>query len=186
MEDIQIIDLYWARNQEAVRETAEKYGGFLSRMAGNFLRNPDDAEECVNDTYLKAWNAIPPARPESFRTWLGRVIRNLALDRWKREHAEKRGGDSFEILLGELDACIPTCYGPEKTLEDQEIANIINAFLRTLNPETRWIFLHRYWYGERLSEIAEKLDCGEGKLKSLLFRTRKKLKIYLEREGIFL
>ena len=185
MEDSEIIGLYWVRDQRAIDETQSKYGGFLSRIAWNILRRQADAEECVNDTYLSAWNAIPPARPAAFRAWLGRVVRNLALDRWKRDRAEKRG-DGTEILLGELESCVPILQGSRQPLEDQEIADLISVFLRQLPKERRAIFLRRYWYGQELSEIAADLGCGLGKVKSSLFRTRNALREYLEKEEVSL
>lgn len=186
MDDDVIIRLYWDRDQSAIRATAEKYGTFLYNLSWNILRSFPDAEECVNDTYLRTWNAIPPARPTAFRAWLGRIVRNLSLDRWKSSRAEKRGGDAVEMLLGELDDCIPTPDQVEKHLEDQEIARLISVFLRTLSPENRTIFLRRYWYGDSMAEIAAKLHCSEGKVKSSLFRTRKALRSYLEKEGVAL
>lgn len=186
MEDTQIIDLYWARDQRAIGETAEKYGGFLHGIAWNILRSHGDAEECVNDTYLRTWNAIPPARPAAFRVWLSRVTRNLSLDRWKQARTQKRGGDDIELLLGELDACVPAPHGTEKVLEDQEIAGLISEFLRELPKESRDIFLRRYWYGDSVADIALRLRCGQSKVKSTLFRTRKALRTYLEREEVFL
>ena len=119
MEDNQIIDLYWARDQRAIDETSGKYGGFLLQLAWNILRSHADAEECVNDTYLHTWNAIPPARPSALKLWLGRIARNLSLDRWKWTRAQKRGGAGMEVLLGELDDCVPTSHSPERCLEDQ-------------------------------------------------------------------
>ena len=186
MEDAEIIDLYWARDQRAIDETHGKYGGFLTSIAWNILRSHGDAEECVNDTYLRTWNAIPPARPTAFRAWLGRIIRNLSLDRWKQSRTAKRGGEGMEVLLGELSDCVPAPHGTETALEDQEIASLISDFLRRQSRETRVIFLRRYWYGQNLSEIAEVLGCGEGKVKSSLFRTRKALRAYLEQEEVLL
>ena len=186
MEDAEIIDLYWARDQRAIDETHGKYGGFLTNIAWNILRSHGDAEECVNDTYLRTWNAIPPARPSAFRAWLGRIVRNLSLDRWKQNRTARRGGDGMEVLLGELDDCVPAPHGTEKALEDQEIAALISAFLRELPWERRTVFLRRYWYGQDIGEIAEALRCGTGKVKSSLFRTRKALRAYLEQEGIVL
>ena len=186
MEDSDIIELYWQRDQSAIAETSEKYGKFLWNIAWNVLRSHGDAEECVNDTYLRTWNAIPPTRPYAFRAWLGRITRNLSLDRWKQSRAEKRGSDGMEVLLGELDQCVPASHGVEQALEDQEIARLISAFLRTLSQEPRIMFLRRYWYGEDLADIARKLGCGQGKVKSSLFRTRKALRAYLEKEGVVL
>ena len=186
MEDTEIIDLYWRRDQRAIDETHGKYGGFLNAIAWNILRSHGDAEECVNDTYLRAWNAIPPARPSAFRAWLGRIVRNLSLDRWKQSRTARRGGDGMEVLLGELSDCVPAPHGTEKALEDQEIASLISDFLRRQSTENRVIFLRRYWYGQSLSEIAGALGCGEGKVKSALFRTRRALRVYLEQEEVLL
>ena len=113
MEDAEIIDLYWARDQRAIDETHGKYGGFLTGIAWNILRSHGDAEECVNDTYLRTWNAIPPARPSAFRAWLGRIVRNLSLDRWKQSRTARRGGDGMEVLLGEQSDCVPAPHGTE-------------------------------------------------------------------------
>ncbi len=183
MEDSAIIGLYWDRDQRAIEETAGKYGAFLHALAWNILHSRGDAEECVNDTYLRAWNAIPPARPAALRAWLGRIARNLSLDRWKEGRTQKRGGGA-EILLGELDDCLPAPRGVEQQLEDREIAALISAFLRRLPAESRAVFLRRYWYGQDLADIAAERRCGVGKVKSSLFRTRKALRAYLEKEGV--
>ena len=182
MEDSEIIELYWQRDQQAIGETAGKYGRLLERIARNIL-GQQDAEECVNDTYLRAWNAIPPERPTAFRCWLGRITRNLSLDRWKAVRTAKRGG-GMEILLGELAECVPASDSPQKVLEDQALAELLNVFLRGLPAENRRMFLGRYWYGETLADIAASLGCGQGKVKSALFRTRKALRAYLEKEGV--
>ncbi len=183
MEDGQIIELYWSRDQRAIRETDGKYGKLLHSIAWNLLRSREDSEECVNDTYLRAWEAIPPARPGAFRTWLGQITRNLSLDRWKSRRAEKRGGGA-ELLLGELEDCLPAPAGAARSVEDGELAELLSAFLRGLSQEARAMFLRRYWYGESVAEVAKALGCGEGKVKSSLFRSRKALRGYLEKEGI--
>ena len=159
MEDQQIIALYWDRDQQAIAETADKYGGYLRSISWNILRSHDDADECVNDTYLRTWNAIPPARPSAFQIWLGRITRNLSLDRWKQQRAQKRGGEEREILLGELDTCV-------------------------LPAESRVIFLRRYWYGEDLAAISKRMRCSLPKVKSSLFRTRARLRAYLESQEV--
>lgn len=186
MEDSAIIDLYWSRDQRAIEETAGKYGVFLFSLVWNILHSRGDAEECVNDTYLRAWNAIPPARPAALRAWLGRIARNLSLDRWKAGRSQRRGGGGAEILLGELEECVPSPHGVERHLEDQEIASLISTFLRGLPEESRRVFLRRYWYGQELAEIAAEQRCGVGKVKSSLFRTRKALRACLEKEGVIL
>ena len=183
MEDGQIIDLYWNRDQRALRETEGKYGRLLHSIAWNLLHSREDSEECVNDTYLRAWEAIPPARPGAFRTWLGQITRNLSLDRWRSRQAEKRGGGA-EALLGELEDCLPDLGRTGRAAEDLELAELLNVFLRGLSREGRAMFLRRYWYGESVAEIAMALGCGEGKVKSSLFRSRRALREYLEREGV--
>ena len=185
MEDSQILDLYWKRDQQAISETAGKYGSFLWTISWNILRSRGDAEECVNDTYLRTWNAIPPARPAAFAAWLARIIRNLSLDRWKLLRAEKRGAGA-EILLEELEECVPVFRNTEHAMEDREIARLISAFLRALPAQKRWIFLRRYWYGESVEEISLAAGCTQGKIKSTLFRLRKALRQYLEKEGVSL
>ena len=184
MDDPQIIELYWARSEQAISETSAKYGTFLWRIARNILESHDDADECVNDTYLRAWNAIPPSRPSAFRAWLGRITRNLSLDRWNQSRAQKRGGSSMDVLLGELSECVPAPGRTEQHLEDQALADALNAFLGTLSRESRVIFLRRYWCGDRLEVIAAGMNCSAGKVKSSLFRTRSKLRAYLQKEGI--
>lgn len=186
MEDQEIIALYWNRDQRAIAETSEKYGAFLQTIAWNVLRNHSDADECVNDTYLRTWNAIPPSQPSAFRVWLGRITRNLSLDRWKQANAAKRGGTETELLLEELDACVLSPHETEKAMEAREIAALISEFLRGLPVETRIIFLRRYWYGDSISAIAERLHCTQGKVKSTLFRTRNALKAYLEEKEVLL
>ena len=183
MEDRDIVTLYWQRDEEAIRQTDRQYGRYLSAIAFHILADREDSRETVNDTYLRTWNAIPPARPGAFRTWLGRITRNLSLDRWNRERAQKRGGDATALLLGELESCVPSPHRTEQHLEDQALADLISSFLRTLPKESRVIFLRRYWYGESLDSIAAFLGCSSGKVKSSLFRTRGKLRIYLEQEG---
>ena len=183
MEDTKIIDLYWQRDQSAVSATAGKYGGFLHTVSWNILKSHTDAEECVNDTYLRAWNAIPPERPNALRAWLGRVTRNLSLDRWKADRAARRGG-GLEMLLGELEECVPDRQGPEQRVEEQELAALISRFLRWQSENNRYIFLRRYWYGEDIAAIAKALRCSESRVKSALFRMRKALRAFLEQEGI--
>ena len=185
MEDSQIIDLYWNRDQQAIEETADKYGGLLTRISQNILRSPRDAEECVNDTYLRAWGAIPPTRPSALRTWLGSIVRNLSLDRWKQRQAGKRGG-GLEVLMEELEDCVPAVRGPEDALEDQALAQVLSAFLAALPREGRIMFLRRYWYVEPVERIAARYGMKENTVKTSLFRTRRKLRTYLEKEGILL
>lgn len=183
MEDHDILALYFSRSERAIEETAAKYQPFLFGLSYRILRSADDAEECVNDTYLRAWNAIPPDWPEAFRSWLGRVTRNLSLDRWNARRAAKRGGHT-ELLLGELEDCIPAPGGQEP--DDRELADAIGTFLRTRSREARIFFLRRYYYGDGVNEIASAFGCTAGKVKSSLFRTREALRDYLTEQGVSL
>ena len=185
MEDSDIIELYWRREERAITETDAKYGAFCHALAMNLLGVREDAEECVNDTYHAAWKAMPPERPHRLRAWLGKVVRNISVSLWQHNHAKKRCSGA-DVLLSELEDCVPAPHGMEKHLEDREIAALISAFLRELPGERRTVFLRRYWYGQDIGEIAADLRCGQGKVKSSLFRTRKALRAYLEQEGIVL
>ncbi len=186
MDENQIIDLYFARSEQAIAETDRKYGKFCRQVAYNILCNRQDSEECVNDTYLKTWNAIPPKRPSPLKAFLGKITRNLALDRWDRNHAAKRGGGEMAASLDELRECIPTPIGTEQIIENKELVRILNAFLGRLPEETRKVFLRRYWNLSPIQEIASYYGLSESKVKMLLMRTRNALKKHLEQEGIAL
>ena len=185
MTDTQIIDLYWARDQEAIAATATAYGSYCTAIAWNVLHNQEDSEECVSDTWHKAWTSMPPERPNPLRVWLGKITRNLALDRWRAARAEKRGGGQIDVLLSELEGCLPSGHSPEQEVEDREIARSISAWLRTQSKAARVIFVRRYWYGDPVSHIAQALNMGEGAVKSALFRARNSLRAHLEKEGIW-
>lgn len=184
MEDSKIIDLYFNRTESAISETSLKYGNYLECISWNILSNSEDAAECVNDTYLHAWNAIPPNRPSAFRVWLGTITRNLSFDRYKKLRAQKRDCSRAELLLSELSECIPAPVNIEKVMEDQEIAQLISGFLQRLKQENRIIFLRRYWFGDSIAQISQRFYISESKVKSSLFRTRKLLRRYLEKEGV--
>lgn len=184
MEDSKIIDLYFNRSETAITETSLKYGNYLGCISRNILYNNEDAAECVNDTYLHAWNAIPPSRPSAFRIWLGTITRNLSFDRYKKQRAQKRGRNEAELLLSELSECIPAPANIEKAMEDQEIAQLISGFLQKQSQENRIIFLRRYWYGDSILQISRRFSISESKVKSSLFRTRNLLRRYLEKEGV--
>jgi len=184
VEDTEIIELYWQRSESAIEETAGKYGNYCKSIAHNILQNREDTEECVNDTWLHTWNAIPTERPYEFRTWLGRIARNLAFDRYRKITAKKRGGKEMDVLLSELEDCIPSTHSVEKELEDAELAAFINRFLKKQKKENRIIFMRRYYYSDSVKQIAERFEISESKVKSSLFRTRNGLKKYLEKEGI--
>lgn len=186
MEDSEIIELYWNRSEQAIKETTRKYGGYCRSIAEHILKNQEDSEECVNDTYLRAWNSIPPERPMYLRAWLGRITRNLSFDRYKMGKTQKRGGKETVLLLSELEDCIPSALDVEQTWENEQIAKLISSFLREQPMEKRVIFVRRYYYGDSILEISGRFSMGESKIKSILFRLRKSLKAYLEKEGVVL
>ena len=182
MEDQQIIQLFWDRNNGAIPAAQEKYGASLLRLAERLLGSREDAEECVNDTYLNTWNAIPPERPDRLFAYLARVCRNLAFDRLDWKNARKRQADII-TLSAELETCIPD-RRREAAVDGREIGAALTAFLRELPEEQRLVFLRRYWYGDDIAAIAKAMHMGHGAVKSALFRARTSLKSYLEQEGI--
>lgn len=184
MEDSEIIALYWARSETAIMRTDEKYGGYCRSIAYNILENREDTEECTNDTYFKVWTAIPPQRPGLFRAFLGKIARNTALNRYERDHAGKRGGGEMELLLGELEGCIPDPAGVEEECEASELSGAVTRFLSQLDEQSRNLFVRRYWYAEKLSAVCERYGISESQGKSTLYRLRGKLKKFLEKEGL--
>lgn len=184
MDEKQIIDLYWARSERAIDETARKYGKFCHCIAYNILAKHQDSEECVNDTYLNAWNAIPPKRPNKLSAFLGKITRNLALKTYERYTAEKRGGGQVVLALEELAECIPDPNTVERMVDNRILADKLNVFLSQLPGEARRIFLRRYWNLNTVREIAEVYGISESKVKMSLMRTRGKLRSFLEQEGI--
>lgn len=184
MEDNKIIDLYWARSQQAIAASEEKYGPYCHTIARRILEREEDAEECVNDTWLHAWNAMPPQRPGVLSAFFGKLARNLSLDRWRRLKAAKRGGSQVEVALHELENCLPDRRSPDETLEAGETAALISAFLRRQPALDRVLFIRRYFHLESLNSLAERFGLTAGQVKSRLHRTRQKLKAELEREGI--
>lgn len=186
MEDTQIIQLFWERSESAISETSYKYGSYLHCIAMNILQEREDAAECVNDTYLHTWNAIPPQRPNRLRSWLGRITRNLSLDRYRRGTTQKRGGGQVPLILSELEACIPAKDSVERQLDDKELASLISTFLFQQTEVNRLIFMRRYWYGDSIRQIGERYTLGEGKVKASLFRTRNSLRFFLEKAGVSL
>ena len=185
MEDSQIIDLYWARLEQAIQETDTKYGGYCRAIAHNILKSMEDSEECVSDTWLRAWNAMPPQRPSVLSAFLGRITRNLSLDRYKAARAEKRGGSSFPAALDELSECVPAGGSVEQTMDERELGQAIDRFLRTIPEKQCSLFLRRYWYVDTIAEIAVRYGLSESAVQMRLSRTRAKLCTYLEKEGIF-
>ena len=182
MEDSKIIELYWQRDEDAIRQTQEKYGRYCHSIAYNILCSDEDAEECVNDTYVKTWNAIPPTRPSKFSAFIGKITRNLALDRYDAAKAHKRDGGITEPL-DELAECIPDLQGGE-TATDSELGEAINGFLAGLPKRKRIIFMQRYWYCCSVKDIALNLGMSESNVKVTLMRTRNEFREYLTRKGI--
>ena len=184
MEDNRIIDLYWAREEQALTETERKYGGYCRTIARNILKIHEDAEECVSDTWLNAWNAMPPKRPSVLSAFLGKITRNLAFDRWKAAHAEKRGGGSLPLVLDELDECIASAYSLEREVENRELAAALNRFLAQLPETERALFVSRYWFLAPVRELSKKFGFSESKTASMLHRTRGRLRRFLIEEGL--
>lgn len=184
MDDSAIIDLYWARDEKALEQTDLKYGKLCRTVAFNILRNREDTEECVNDTYLRAWNAMPPNRPGVLSAFLSRITRNLALDTYKAYKADKRGGGQLPIALDELGDCISGAQSIENEMAYRDLVVLLDGFLRQLPEKECCIFLRRYWYVDSTKEIAKRYGMPEGSVKSQLSRTRQKLKKMLEQEGI--
>lgn len=185
MEDSQIIDLYWHRDEMAITETKRKYGAFCYSIAFNILSVNEDAEECVNDTYYRAWNTIPPQRPVTFRAWLGKVVRNIAINLWNKNHTQKRYAGMTELLC-ELEDCIPSPHTIEHHMEEKELSEYISAWLRSLAWDDRVLFVRRYWNGTPLGELAKEWNIAPGKLAYRMRRLRGELKTALEKEGIYL
>ncbi len=186
MEDKQIVDLYWARSESAISETADKYGKYCYYIAFNILYNDEDSKECVNDTYMKAWGAMPTHRPNKLSTFIGKITRNLSLHKYEKYTAEKRGAGQVALALDELKECVPSSDRVEQAVDNMVLVEIINSFLGDLSIETRKIFMRRYWYLSSIKEIATDFKVSESQVKMSLLRTRKKLKQIFEKEGVVL
>ena len=186
MDDRQIIELYNERSETAISETADKYGKYCYYIAYHILYNEQDSEECVNDTYLRAWGAIPPHCPNNLSAFLGKITRNLALNRYRYYTREKRGLGQTSIVLDELQECVPDSISTEQAVEEKQLVEALNRFLHELPIEKRMMFLRRYWYMSSIQEIAQDYEISEGKVKMSLLRIRNKLKQTLEKEGIVL
>ncbi len=184
MDDNQIIELYWKRDQSAICETQHKYGKLCRYVAYNILHNNEDVKECENDTYNKAWEMIPPQRPSILSAFLSKIARNLAIDKYRSKTAKKRGNGQYDIVIDELYECIPVLDNMEHIIEDIVIKDSLNQFLEKLPVKTRKIFMRRYWYMSSIKEIATDFSMSESNIKMTLLRTRKELKTFLEKEGI--
>ncbi len=184
MEDAQIVDLFFARSEQAIQETDRKYGHFCFKIAWNILSNREDAEESVSDTYLAAWKHIPPTRPRQLSAFLARITRHICLDRWRRRSADKRGGGEACLALDELEECVAGSDTAEGTLRRRELEAALNRFLEGLPEEERVLFVSRYWYLRSVKEISEGTGLSLSSVKTRLFRTRNKLRFYLEKEDL--
>ncbi|MGN0403254.1 MAG: RNA polymerase sigma factor [Acetatifactor sp.] len=183
MEDNRIVDLYWQRSENAIVETATKYGKYLHSISYQILLNTEDAEECVNDTYSDAWRAMPPHRPSILATFLGKITRRISIDLWRKNSADKRGGSEITLALDELEECVSGKGNVEAEVERYELQRRLNAFLKALPRTERRVFMCRYWYMDSVSDIAKQFGYSESKIKSMLYRTRNKLRAMLQKEG---
>ena len=186
MEDGDIIALYLKRNQEAIAETEKKYGRYCYSIAYNILYNAEDAEESVNDALMNAWNSIPPHIPSILSAFLGKLTRYVSLKKWRYARAQKRGGGEITLAYEELSDCIPGNKSVEEELREKELAEIIDRFLDELPAAERHIFICRYWYFDDISTISKQFGFSNSKVKSMLYRIRKKLLFRLNKEGVFL
>lgn len=184
MEDSRIVELFWRRSENAIRETELAYGRYGKVIAKNILGNDEDAAECLNDAYLRLWNAIPPERPQKLGLYLGRIVRNLSLDRQKAETAQKRGGGQYTVVWEELADALAAKEGVEERWQAARVTELLNRFLSGLPKEKRAVFVMRYWYFDSVEKIAETTAFSKSKVKMLLLRTRKELRDYLVKEGI--
>ena len=182
MDDAQILALYFARKEEALAQTQAAYGAYCRRIAMGILHSEPDADECVNDTYLRAWNSMPPQKPDRLRLYLAKITRSLSIDRWRGRTAEKRRAGEYAASLDELAECVEELSSVEDEAERHRLAETVNDWLGTLGTEQRTVFVCRYWYCDPLSAIAESRGCTEAKIKSMLYRLRQSLRETLIRE----
>lgn len=183
MEDSAIVDLYWQRSESAIQETDTKYGSYCYTIAHNILNNRQDAEESVSDTYLAAWNSLPPHRPSVLTAFLGKLTRRISIDRWRHLTARKRGSGELELSLEELENCVSGEPGAEEVLLRREVTAALNRFLGQLPETERTVFLSRYWYLDPVAVIAQQFGFSETKTAAMLRRTRLKLREQLRKEG---
>ncbi len=182
MEDYEIIELYNSRSERAIQETEKKYGNYCHTISFNILQNKQDVDECVNDTYLKIWNSIPPASPLNLKAYIGRVIRNVSLDLITKKNAIKRGKGRYQVVYDELDYALSS-NGQADLVEQLELRDALNSFLASLTSECRDVFIGRYWYFDSISTISSKMDFSQSKTKMILMQCRNELKQYLKKEG---
>ena len=183
MDDERIVQLYFERNEQAIQETADKYGNYCTSIAKNILGNNEDAEECVNDTYLNTWNSIPPHKPKMLSTFLGKIVRNLSFNRYKHNHADKRGGGELPLVLDELAECVSGNDNVADAFVMKELISAINKFLSTLPEVKRNIFIRRYWHTESIVDIAKRYGMESAAVSMMLNRIRSNLHNYLIEQG---
>ena len=183
MKDAEIVDLYWERNEAAIQQTQQKYGAYLSKIAYNILSDFEDSKECVNDTYLKAWNSMPPHKPSVLSTYLGKITRELSIDMFRKKNSTKRYASEYAVSLDELGDSFSDGSTPEQTYDAKLLDEAINRFLRTLPDDARNTFIGRYYFFDSLKDVAAYCSMSETKAKSMLYRTRQSLKAYLVKEG---
>lgn len=186
MDDNEIVEMYFERNEDAIRETDKKYGRYCFKISNQILHNRSDSKECINDAYLKVWNSIPPARPSHLKLFIAKIVRNTSLNKLEMISAKKRGNNENHLILDELSECITTNDNSNRIVDDIVIRDLLNAFLSSLSKETRVIFVKRYWYMYSIKEIAKMYSMSESNAAVILYRTRNKLKELLEKEGILL
>ncbi|MCL2019473.1 MAG: RNA polymerase sigma factor [Oscillospiraceae bacterium] len=183
MTDTAIVDLYWKRSESAISETKNKYNNYLTKIAFNILANPEDSEESVNDTYLKAWNSMPEHRPSELSTYLGRITRQVSIDGYRKRNAKKRQASQYAVSLSELEECVPAGSNPVQETESELLHDLINVYLYSVSSNARTVFLCRYYFMDSINDIAKKHDLSVPNVKTILHRTRLGLKEYLESEG---
>ena len=184
MDDRRIVELFLERSEEAILQTDIKYGRYCHRIAFNVLGNDEDSEECVNDAYMRAWGSIPPNEPDSMASYIGRITRNLALDKLRQKQSDKRGNGEVPVVLDELAECVSGHDELERRQDSAEIAAAIDSFLDELNSVERGVFMRRYWMMEPIADVANRYDISVSKTTTMLFRLRAKLKKHLMKEGI--
>lgn len=183
MDDAHIVDLFWARSEDAISETSAKYGDYCHSIAYSILADNEDAAESVNDTYFDAWNTMPPHRPTMLSTFLGKITRRIAIDKWRGRTAEKRGGCEITLALDELSECIPSRCSVEDEIELADLVKVIDNFVMSLPLMQRRVFICRYWYLDSVSTIAKQFGFSQSKVKMMLHRQRSKLLTTLEKEA---
>ena len=183
MQDEKIVELYWSRDENAIRETQDKYESYLYKIAYNILSDKEDSNESVNDTYLAAWNSMPPHKPNVLSTYLGKLTRRISIDIFRKRNRIKRQGSEYTLSLTELEDCISNDNSPENDYEAKVLGEAINAFLRTLSNDARNVFIGRYYFLDSVKDVANYCGISEAKAKTLLHRTRNSLREHLEKEG---